>query len=286
MLDDGSPNNFATKLLGAINFVVSNAIDASGSFGSGGIFGLILSNAVANPTTRITISVGQCRDSTNAKNIVRATPITKRLDAVWALGDNAGGRDTAGALANGQTWWMFVIYNPTTLVVDALFSQSPTAPTLPVGFTYFRRLGGIVLESGSTLIRQFIQNGDYFEYKIRSVDYAVQANAGGPFLRAFALPVGLVLRARIYFQSNGTIDGNAYLSGLFNPGHGAPPAWGAATQWAQVRRISVGGTYCYGTVVAEQYCDTSARMYTYSNDGADVIAAGVLGWTDERGRFF
>lgn len=289
MLDDGSPANFKANFVGLLNFVVAEAIDASGSFGSGGIFGLILANAVANPTTRITISVGQCRDSLNAKNMTLATPLTKRLDAAWSAGDNGGGRDT-GALANGQTWHMFLILNPTTTAVDALFSQSPTAPTLPANFTYFRRLGSIVLESASTAIRQFVQHGDYFEYKTRSVDYANQANAGGPFLRAVGAPTGVVNEITFYFQSQGSTAGGPYLSGIYDPANGAPPAFGGPTQWAQVRRTSAldagSSPYSYGTVIARQFCDTSARIYTYSNDGADVIALGVLGWRDDRGRFY
>lgn len=288
MLDDGSVNNFKTKFTNALNFVISNAIDASGSFGSGGLFGLTMSNSVANPTTRITVSIGQCRDSTNTKNINLVGAITKRLDAAWAAGDNNGGRD-AGALANGQTWHMFVILNPTTLVVDALFSTSPTAPTLPAGFTKFRRIGAVVLEAASTLIRLFKQVGDYFSYQIRSVDYAAQANGGGPFLRAIAVPVGIVVEATFYFQSTGATTG-PFLSGLYDPAFGAPPAFGGATQWAQVRRLSVtdaaGGFYSYGTVMARQFTDNTGKIYTFSSDAVDVLALGVIGWRDERGRFY
>lgn len=291
MLDDGSINNFETKFIGALNLVVSNAVDASGSFGSGGIYGFIMSNTAGNPTTQITIQAGQCRNSLNNANITLAAPLNKRLDVAWAVGNNNGGRD-AGALANGQTWHMFVILNPTTAVVDALFSQSPTAPTLPAGFTKFRRVGTVVLEVASTLIRQFLQTGDWFMLKVRGADFAVQGNGGGvPYLRSVpSAPAGIKTELRIYFQSNGTIDNNAYLSGIFDPDFGVPPAFGGPTQWAQVRRVAgqtPGGTqYAYGTVVLQQFSDSNKQVYTFSNDNSDVIAFGVLGWRDERGRFF
>jgi hypothetical protein len=290
MLDDGSVANFKAGLSAMLDAVTVAAVDAAGSFGSGGIFGMITSNAVANPTRDITISTGQCRDSTNTKNIVLAAPITKRLDQVWAEGGGLGGRDLATALANGQTWHVFVILNPANGHVDALYSQSPTAPTLPAGFTKFRRIGSIVLDAAATTIRQYLQIGDWFRYKTRSADFAAQANAGAASLRSVAVPVGIKVEAEFYFQSNGTIDNNAYLSGLFDPDFGVPPAFGGSTQWAQVRRTAAqtpGGTqYCYGTLICRQYTDAAGHIYTFSNDGADVIALGVLGWRDDRGRFF
>lgn len=289
MLDDGSPNNFQTKFIGALNLVVAAAVDASGSFGSGGIFGFIMSNTPAFTTTRITMTPGQCRNSLNNANIVTSVPFTKRLDTVWSPGDNGGGRDV-GVLANGQTWHLFMIMNATTLAVDALFSQSPTAPALPAGYTKFRRVGAVILESTSTQIRQFLQTGDWFSLKLRSTDYAAQANGGAPFLRLVTVPQGIKVEAKFYFQSVGTQDANVYLSGVYDPDFGVPPAFGPATQWAQVRRFAVavfaGGYASFNTVVFTQFTDSARQVYTYSSDGGDVIALGVLGWRDDRGRFF
>lgn len=287
VLDDGSVTNFKNQFIALLDAVALAAINTAGSFGSGGIFGMITSNTPSFTTTRISISAGQCRNSLNNANIVLAAPISKRLDAVWAAGTTNGGRDTAGALTNGATWHVFVIFNPTTLAVDGLFSQSPTAPTLPTGFTKFRRIGSIILEIASTLIRQYLQTGDWFMLSIRSADFANQANNGAASLRQLVgVPIGIKVEAQFYFQSNGTIDANPYLSGIFDPDFGVPPAFGGTTQWAQIRRLSVGGTYAYGTVVCRQFTDTTGKVYTFSNDGADVIALGVLGWRDERGRFF
>jgi hypothetical protein len=276
-----------TQLYQAIQAIASGA----GSVGSGSIFGLTLSNTPGNPTTRITISAGLVRDSLNAKTMVLAAPLSKRLDQAWAVGANNGGRDT-GALANGQTWHVFAILKDADQSVDALFSQSPNAPTMPAGYTKFRRLGAIVLDAAATTIRQFVQTGDWFKYVTRSTDFANQANGGGvATLRSLAVPTGIKVEAELYFQSNGTIDNNPYLSGLFDPDMGVPAAFGGAAQWAQIRRIASqtpGGTqYAYGTVVCRQYTDTSGRVYTFSSDNAaDVIALGVLGWRDERGKFF
>lgn len=270
---------------------IQSLTDAGGIVGAGAIFGLTTANNAANPTTRIDIAVGLTRDSTNTAKITLGAPITKRLDALWAVGSGNGGRDT-GVLANGQTWHMFVILNPATGVVDALFSQSPTAPTLPGGFTKFRRIGAVILDAAATTIRLYKQDGDRFELTTRSTDYAAQANGGGvPYLRTISVPDGIVVEAELYFQSLGTADANPYLSGVFNPAHGAPAAFGGASQWAQIRRQAfahfAGGYVSYGTTVIRKKTNTSRQIYTFSSDNAaDVIALGVISWVDERGKFF
>lgn len=268
-------------------------IGQSAVVGAGAIFGLELANAGGAPTTKITLSAGLCRDSTNTAGLALAAPITKDLTAAWAAGDGAGGRD-AGALANAQSWHVFLIYDPTHNLVDALFSQSPTAPTLPANYTKFRRLGAIVLDAAATTIRLFKQDGDDFEYDVRSNDYSAQANASPTvFLRTIAVPTGITVDALLYFQSAGAQDSNAYMSGVFNPAHGVPvlgPTGTNPTGWAQVRRLNItapnASQTSYGSSVCRVRTDSSGRVYTLSNDTGDVIALGVMGWRDNRGRFF
>ena len=279
--DDGSVANFQSGLSAMLSLL--------GGLGSGGLFGLNLSNTGGSSTTQVTISTGQCRDSLNGNNIILVAPITKTLTSVWAVGTGNGGRDNAAALAAAQTYHVFMILNPTSGVVDALFSQSPTSPTLPAGYTKFRRVGSILLEAASTAIRQFVQTGDWFKLKIRSTDFAATPNGVGPYLRIISVPSGIKVEAEIYFQSTGTANTTVYHSGVYDPDFGVPPAFGAATQWAQVRRLSFldpsSAAATYGTVVARQFTDTSKQVYTFSSDSADVIAIGVLGWRDDRGRF-
>lgn len=66
-----------------------------------------------------------------------------------ATSSGANGLDT-GSIANGN-YFLFVIYNPTTGTVASLGSLSATAPTLPSGYTYKRRVGWFVYSS-STII--------------------------------------------------------------------------------------------------------------------------------------
>lgn len=258
--------------------------DSSGAVGSVKPYGMQLAPTPSFTTTRVTIAAGFTRDSTNTARIVFGAPLIKRLDQAWAAGGGNGGRDT-GSLANGQTWHVFAILKPTTGDIDALFSQSATAPTLPAGFTKFRRLGSILLDPAATTIRPFKQAGDEFYLVPRSADYAAQANgAGTPTLRSVSVPVGIKVNANFMFQSTGTANTTAYWSGLFDPDDGVPPAWGVPTQYGAIRRGGVmdatSTAVSYATVTARCLTDTTGKIYTFSSDSADVIALGVVSWTD------
>jgi hypothetical protein len=271
---------------------VASELRKYGSMGSGAIFGLITSNAAGALTTHLNVGAGNCRDSTNSINIQLVTPLTKRLDQVFAAGTGNGMRDTAPAVAALQTWHIYIIYNPTTRAVDILASQSANAPTLPAGYTFFRRIWAIMLDAAAA-IRQYVQVDDWCRLVTRSADYAAQPNGGGvPYLRKVSVPNGIKVEAEFYFQSTGTAptDTVAYLSGLYDPDLGAPAAFGVPTQWAQIRRIAV-YTYpnvwnSYATVLARQFTDTAKNIYTRSSDLNDVIALGVVAWRDPRGKFF
>ena len=134
MLDDGSVTNFKN----ALNTLLTNT-------GGNPTKDLLptLSNTPGNPTTQVTFTAGIARESTNAINLVALSPIIKDLTVAWAAGSGNGGRDT-GALAAGQTWHCFII-GTNAGVIDALFSQSRSSPTLPATYTKFRRLGAVGL---------------------------------------------------------------------------------------------------------------------------------------------
>lgn len=101
----------------------------------------------------VQIESGTCRDSTNAFNIENSGTIS--LDITVS---GAGGLDTGSEAAN--TWYAVHIITDTTGVnaVDAIFSLSGTAPTLPSGYDVFRRVGW-VRNDGSSNFLKFYQDG-------------------------------------------------------------------------------------------------------------------------------
>lgn len=164
------------------------------------IYNCYISNDSTDPTNDILFGGGECKDSTNAYDIRVHTQYIKRLDANWAAGTNQGGLDT-GAIAN--SWYhCHVIYNPVTNVYDFLFSLSPTAPTLPTGYTKFRRVGSI-FRTGGTIIG-FTRVGDEYVWNSPRSDVTV----GGPTndvgeLRTMSAPASIETQVHFNF---GAVD--------------------------------------------------------------------------------
>lgn len=62
-----------------------------------------------------------------------------------SLSGNGAGlnkHDTA-AISTAKWVYLYIVYNPTTTAVGGLYSDSPTTPTLPSGFTMYRRVGAV-----------------------------------------------------------------------------------------------------------------------------------------------
>lgn len=124
----------------------------------GHINGLTLSNNATDATNDIDIAAGEAAD-TDGILMVLSSALTKRLDAAWAVGTGNGGLDT-GSIAD-TTYHVFLIQRSDTGVVDALFSTSPSSPTMPTNYDRKRRIGAILRESAA--IVAFRQNGDVFK---------------------------------------------------------------------------------------------------------------------------
>lgn len=126
--------------------------------------GLALSNDT-DTDHDIAIAVGAARDDSDAADLRLDATLTKQIDASWAVGDNAGGLDGSESVAgtpDNNTWYsVWLIRRSDTGVVDALFSESATAPTMPTNYDQKRRIGW-VKTNGSGNIYQFIQTGERF----------------------------------------------------------------------------------------------------------------------------
>jgi hypothetical protein len=124
----------------------------------GALFGLTMSTAGSSAT--LTVAAGFAADSTNVKLMRLASSLAKTTSA-WTAG--AGGALDTGSLANNTWYHWYVIYNPTTDTTDVLFSASASAPTLPSGYTLFRRIGAWAT-NGSAQWQLIRQKDDTFLY--------------------------------------------------------------------------------------------------------------------------
>lgn len=263
-----------------------NAGSGSNSLASGAIFGLKIGNNVAAGTTQIDIQVGQARDSTNTVDIVLESPMTKSLTAVWAAGTFQGMRDNPAALALLQSYAIFVIMSDDG-VVDVLASQSATNPTLPPGYTYFRRiaflprLGTDVIPAAGTNIAYFYQWGNQFRLYSGNSEWQAQTGSTAALLRAVYLPLGAKVDGMFYAQFN--VGGGATaLLRVWDPDQGILPPLGGVSQFGQIR-LSTAEAYL--TSMFQCPCNTAAQVYVESSSTAAIWALKTVGWVDYRGQF-
>jgi len=125
----------------------------------GNLFGLQL--AAAGGTGTFSITAGAAADST-ASVMMQLTSAFSKTTGAWSAGSAQGALDT-GSIAVTSWYYVHVIKNITSGISDILFSLSATAPTLPSGYGYFRRIGCMKTDASSHWV-QFTQNGDEFLY--------------------------------------------------------------------------------------------------------------------------
>lgn len=112
--------------------------------------------------TQVTVSA----DLLSIKGIISSLPdvILTTLSLVVSSSNpnGANGLDT-GTIASGTWYAIHAITNNTGSISAGLFSTSPTAPTLPVGYTKFRRVGWVYRNgSGKFVHFQSSENWIYF----------------------------------------------------------------------------------------------------------------------------
>jgi hypothetical protein len=175
-------NTATGKLIGSGNPVMSDLLSAErGPIST-------ISNNSGDPTNDIDFSAGSAFSSDAAHWPMVGAALTKQLDASWAVGNNAGGRMSAAAIANG-TYHCFQIRRPDTGVVDYGFDVSATAPTLPANYTQYRRIGSILREAGTII--PFFQTGNIFNRVNQAIDRNNTAAVASALL-TLSIPSGIV----------------------------------------------------------------------------------------------
>lgn len=237
-----------------------------------------IANDTTDATNDVLFSVGSCfsTDATHWPIVAAATRI-KQLDVAWAVGNNAGGRMSAAAIAN-TTYHCYVIRRPDTGVVDFGFDTSATSPTLPANYTQYRRIGSIIRETG--VIVPFFQNGNLF--RRRTPFTAISGTAAyAALLTAMGTPAGIttqpIMRAAVVTtaaQSASVVLGDAALGGIDSTilSVGAVGA-------TEVNQASAFVTSGFNT-------NTASQIYTslvISAGSVTTFSITTMGWTDTRG---
>ncbi|HEX6035772.1 MAG TPA: hypothetical protein VFY83_15125, partial [Anaerolineales bacterium] len=249
-------------------------------FPPGTLFGLTLANNGTDPTNDIDIATGKCRDSTDAVNMFLVGALTKRLDAAWAVGSGNGGLDT-GAIGN-NTYHVWLIKRSDTGVVDALFSLSASAPTMPSNYDYKRRIGSIVRTGG--VIKGFVQDGDIFIWQVPAADVNATNPGTAAVTRTLTVPTGIRVQAIIstfgYGAAAASNPSSIFISDL------------SITDSAPSNSVFNLTSYNGGAVENQNgstiyvFTNTSAQVRSrlQNSAAATVLVMNTLGWIDTRGR--
>ena len=242
--------------------------------------GFKLSNNGSDANNDVDVAAGAARDTTNAANIILASALTKRLDANWAVGTNQGGLDT-GSEANSTWYHVWGIKRPDTGVVDALFSLSASAPTMPTNYT-LKAYVGAVYNDGSGNLKAFSQYGNSVLWKDRVQSYNATNPGTSAVLQALLTPLGIKTIADVEVRLRNVTTSN--LVGLLTspdandqtPSNSADPWYNFGTHTGS----TIGTAWSIPTRT-----DTSSRVrFKLSASGAsDEVSLVTKGWTYVRG---
>ena len=98
--------------------------------------------------TQVIVRSGTSVGSDDGKKVLTLTG-DKTLDITTS---GVNGLDT-GAEAGNTWYYVYLIWNPTTALVNGLLSASATAPTLPSGYTKKRLIGAVRNDGSSNFLR-------------------------------------------------------------------------------------------------------------------------------------
>lgn len=249
----------------------------------GYIDGLILTRDAVDTDHYINIAAGVCRDSTNTVNM-EITDLTKRDDATWAVGNDAGGLNatdfaTGGGGPEATTWYHVFVIQHTDGTTDAGFDKDVDATNLLAdsGYTYYRHIGYVLTDATEDFIA-FTQIGDDFIWIDPDANGEETTGTYGA-----ALDLDPAVTNTIDFAPPNTlVYFNVYCD---NAGFGFNI--GRTADTVNIGVVTSPNSLGYGgesyNEHASVYIDGS-RQYQVAGDGGCTWRITVTMWTDRRGK--
>jgi hypothetical protein len=254
------------------------------NYSRGQIWGLTLSNNVGDAVNDIDIAVGvAAADATPYPLIENTTAgLTKRIDASWAVGDGNGGLDgteSSAGTPDTSTWYhVWLIMRSDTGVVDALFSESATSPTMPANYDYKRRIGSVYNGSGGD-IRAFHQTGDVVYWPSPISERSDTADVAWALTTLTGIPLGITTQPIVHgLASNTTGASFAYVGDA----RATAASDGMILWWA------TGAQNGGSTITGGFWSNTSAQIHYRVEEGTTLASSSLVcnGYIDHRGRLF
>ena len=251
----------------------------------GYLFGLTIENNGGSPFDTLDINIGKCRSSDNTSDLVISALLTKYANTTWNQGTNEGGLDT-GSIGSNQTWHIYVISN--TTIVDVIFSQNGISPTLPSGYSLYRRIGSFTTNA-SAQVRQFSQIGNRFLYTERPIvsQSGVALGVGGNLIALNGIPLDVRVKPIISSQITSAVSWAFYEFVSTYPSTQIPGINNTTlnTFLRQGQAAAMVGAYSlevYTNSVRQIGIDVSVAVAA----GAAGLYVDVYGWYDDRGQYY
>ena len=268
------------------DFILMGGTASTAKFPRGHIDGLILSRDSGDTSNDTNITAGEADNQDRDRKIILGSEVTKRIDASWAAGDDAGGFPT-GLTLTGSVWYhIFVIMNPTSGVVDAGYDTYLTATNLlsdASGYTEYRRVGAVLRNSGNTAVLGYTQIGNWFQWDDPPADVDVTEDATAN-TRAISTPLGVQCLANlnVFAQDVSNLVMGVYVSSLDANDEAVSLT---VSPFGSVYGASgpLAGQTHYMAVNMRVWTDTSSQIRTRA-DQSLTLRIATLGWMDLRGK--
>lgn len=239
--------------------------------------GLTLSNDATTPATMLDISAGECRDSSNAVDIILPAFTKSLAGGAWVAGSAHAGLGLGLTLTNATWYHVFAIVNGGS--ADVYFDTSATALNQPVGTTAFRRIGSIYFSAAGSIF-PFVQLGDEFIYVNGSGDVSVSNLGTASQLFRLTVPPGIKVNALLRgFVYSGTAGGLLLLVSSPDQADVAPNSpQGNFT--AQNPAAAITGPFTISVRT-----NTASQIRAVANTANTAFSAFTYGYVDHRNRF-
>lgn len=227
--------------------------------------------AVTVTATQITLTNGSITRVLNSPSL-----------SIALTTSGANGLDT-GSEASNTWYYVYAIYNPSTATAAGLLSASSTSPTLPSGYTFYRRIGAVRNNASSNLYRT-LQKGSTVVYTIGTNPTATLTMISGSSgsistptwtavsTTSYVPPTAISIYITVFGQtgsvSNGVMAAPSNGYGSYSDSSNAPPI---------VIAEGTGGT-SVPNVVNGTFLLESSNIYYASSYALTSMSA--LGWTD------
>lgn len=134
----------------------------SSPVGIAGFRNLVVKNNSGSPATTVDVTIDEILLRSSTGVLIRAATVSESANITVS---GAGGLDT-GAEATATWYYLWIISNGSD--VAAMLSTSATAPTMPSGYDYKTRIGGVYNEAG----------GDFWNFVQNDTEYSPEYQAG------------------------------------------------------------------------------------------------------------